>query len=526
MSKAHWERFCTSYWEEPTLGFSLDWLQMDMEPSYLEKLTRPLQAALQEMNELEAGAIANADEQRMVGHYWLRDASLAPEPALQQAIEDAKQHVQTFANAIHQGDIKPEKSESFKHFVLVGIGGSSLGPILLHDAMRSSQDAMQGHFVDNTDPDGIDRLVQTLGDALKETLVLVISKSGGTKETRNGMLEMKHAYEQAGLDFGRHAVAVTGEGSKLEKIAEESGMLATFPMWDWVGGRTSLFSAVGLLPAALQGVDIDALLAGAAAMDVCTRRPEPRDNPAALMASLWYFAGEGRGLRDLVVLPYKDRLLLMSRYLQQLIMESLGKEFDRDGRPVHQGLTVYGNKGSTDQHAFVQQLREGPSRFFVNFIEVRKDRSGPSIDVEDGVTSGDFLLGFLMGTREALHQTKRASLTLSIEEVNAHSLGALIALYERTVGLYASLININAYHQPGVEAGKKAAQRFLTLQQQIVSHLKETPETAHSIIEIAAALEAQEMTQAIFYILEHLASNQRCKRYGDAPSTRTYQHMS
>src|SRR5262249_48007618 len=150
----------------------------------------------------------------------------------------------------------------------------------------------------------------------------------------------------------------------------DSGFLARFPMWDWVGGRTSELSAVGLLPAALQGIDIDAMLEGARACDAVTRVHDTRKNPAAVMALCWYWSGHGKGEKDMVILPYKDRLELFSRYLQQLVMESLGKEKDLAGNVVNQGIAVYGNKGSTDQHAYVQQLRDGRLNFFVTFIEV------------------------------------------------------------------------------------------------------------------------------------------------------------
>ena len=159
-------------------------------------------------------------------------------------------------------------------------------------------------------------------------------------------------------------MAVTGEDSKLDNVAKSEGWLTTFPMYDWIGGRTSELSAVGLLPAALQGIDIQAMLDGAKEMDEATRVHHLRQNPAALLALSWYFSGDGRGEKDMVVLPYKDSLLLFSRYLQQLVMESLGKEQDLDGNTVYQGIAVYGNKGSTDQHAYVQQLREGVPNFF------------------------------------------------------------------------------------------------------------------------------------------------------------------
>src|ERR1044072_2451518 len=170
----------------------------------------------------------------------------------------------------------------------------------------------------------------------------------------------------------------------------------------------------------------------------------------------------------MVVMPYLDRLLLFSRYLQQLVMESLGKQLDLDGRRVEQGLAVYGNKGSTDQHAYVQQLREGVPNFFVVFIRVLES-GGAAQEVEPGVTAGDYLHGFLLGTRTALYENERESMTITVPRVEARTVGALIALFERAVGLYANLVGINAYHQPGVEAGKKAAASVLALQAKIVS---------------------------------------------------------
>ena len=164
----------------------------------------------------------------------------------------------------------------------------------------------------------------------------------------------------------------------------------------------------------------------------------------------------------MVVLPYKDRLVLFSKYLQQLVMESLGKEHDLDGNVVNQGIAVYGNKGSTDQHAYVQQLRDGVNNFFATFIQVSKSRDTPDFEVDPGFTSGDYLQGFLRGTRKALADKGRESITLTISEVSAFSLGLLVGLFERAVSFYASLVNVNAYHQPGVEAGKKAATDFLT----------------------------------------------------------------
>ena len=229
---------------------------------------------------------------------------------------------------------------------------------------------MEVHFIDNTDPDGIARVLARLEGKLGETLVI-----GDEQERRHAGHAQRHDHgggrlPAAGLDFAKHAVAVTQAGSQLDKQAVAEKWLARFPMFDWVGGRTSELSAVGLLPAALQGIDIDAMLAGAAACDVGDAGAYDAANPAALLALMWYRATNGKGEKDMVVLPYKDRLLLFSRYLQQLVMESLGKRLDLDGKRVDQGISVYGNKGSTDQHAFVQQLRDGVNNFFVTFMRV------------------------------------------------------------------------------------------------------------------------------------------------------------
>jgi glucose-6-phosphate isomerase len=457
------------------------------------------------MAALEAGAIANPSEKRMVGHYWLRAPQLAPTRDIADEITATVASMKDFAGKVHSGAIKGPWG-SFTHLLVIGIGGSTLGPQFVSHALGSpGADKMKVHFFDNTDPDGMDYVLAEIGQSLAQTLVVVISKSGGTIETRNGQLEVAAAFRKAGLPFAGNYVAVTGAGSKLDLQAVKEGWLQRFPMWDWVGGRTSELCAVGLLPAALQGVDIDALLAGAAAMDAVTRVPETPANPAALLALMWYFATDGRGSKDMVVLPYKDRLLLFSRYLQQLVMESLGKELDLKGNVVNQGIAVYGNKGSTDQHAYVQQLREGVKNFFVTFIDVMKDRAGAPLEVEPGITSGDYLQGFYLGTRDALSEKDRWSVTLTLTEVSPASIGKLIALYERVVGLYASLVGINAYDQPGVEAGKKAATGVIDLQKRLVAALKAAP--GKSLTADALAAQVGGDAETAYKILEHLSAN-------------------
>ena len=503
-----WERFSKYYLELRELNFALDISRINFSDNFLNDMQHRMKKAYREMANLEAGTIANPDENRMVGHYWLRNSSLAPTSELRLEIDSCLEKIKQITADIHNGVITGT-SGNFKNFLIIGIGGSALGPQFVSDALGSpKQDKLSPYFFDNTDPDGIDRTLDLLDGQLGKTLVIVISKSGGTPETRNGMLEAQAAYQKNGISFARHAIAITGVGSKLDVVAKKENWLARLPMWDWVGGRTSELAAVGLLPAALQGICIDGLLAGAAQMDRATRIEETSKNPAALLALMWFSATNASGKKDMVVLPYKDRLMLFSKYLQQLVMESLGKEFDLDGATVNQGIAVYGNKGSTDQHAYVQQLREGVHNFFVTFIEVLKDRETDSMEIEKDVTSGDFLQGFYLGTRDALHEKGRQSLTITIQQVTPESVGQLIALFERSVGFYASLININAYHQPGVEAGKIAAAAILDLEKQVLQKLRES-DKALTVAELSIKLGLEPQKELIFKLLNRLVSNNR-----------------
>lgn len=508
-----WDRYQAQLFTDERLGFSLDVSRMDLDDAFFAAHATATQRALDDMAKLEAGALANPDEKRMVGHYWLRASRLAPTAELRALIEDTLTSIHRFSSDVHAGKLRPEAAPQFSNLLVVGIGGSALGPQLVADALGGATDRMKVFFFDNTDPDGVDRVLARLEEegGMPHTLTVIVSKSGGTKETRNGMLEAQAAYRACGLDPARHMVAVTGEGSELDRVAVSEKWLRRFPMWDWVGGRTSELCAVGLLPAALQGINIEGMLKGARTMDERTRGADARKNPAMLLALSWLKATEGKGKKDLVVLPYKDRLLLFSRYLQQLIMESLGKEHDLDGKVVHQGIAVYGNKGSTDQHAYVQQLRDGVANFFVTFLEVQKEREGSSLEVEPGVTSGDYLFGFLLGTRRALYEGGRASVTLTIDQVTPHRMGALIALWERTVGFYASFVNVNAYHQPGVEAGKKAAQAVIALQLKVAAALRGA-KAGVTAEELAGKIGAADEVETVFKILEHLAANGRARK--------------
>lgn len=484
------------------LPWWIDATQAQLDPDALEAL--PWDGAFADLEATEAGEHVNIDEGRAVGHYWLRAPELAPTLQHARAIGDARAAIVAFAEDVRTGRVHNDAGEPFTDLLHVGIGGSQLGPALVTDALASG--GLRVHYLDNTDPDGIHRVLTSLGDRLATTLVSIASKSGGTTEPRNALALVWAALRARHLQPESHTVAITVEGSRLHH--ESASWRARFPLWDWVGGRFSVTSAVGLLPAHLAGVDTDALLDGARAMDAWTRTLDWRDNPAALLAGTWFLAGDGQGRRNLVILPYADRLVLLSRYLQQLVMESLGKRKDRQGRVVHQGLTVYGNKGSTDQHAYVQQLRDGRDDALVCFVQVLQ-AGGPDPDLDDGVTAGDHLQGFLLGTRRALSAGGRPTLTLTIPEVSAYTLGGLIALFERAVGLYASLIDVNAYDQPGVEAGKQAARAILDLTQQVRAALKNGPATP---ADLGQTLSADPIE--LLYVLARLARDGRVLRTG------------
>ncbi len=497
-SDVQWDRFGKLLWFNDHLGFWLDISRMDINKNDFEKLRPAFDKAFVAIKALEEGSIANQDEKRMVGHYWLRTPSISPTIEISNLINNETEKIKEFSKSILSGEIKTDKGFDFTDVLWIGIGGSSLGPILLVESLQELNQGLSFHFLDNVDTFGISKTIKSLGHRLSSTLFVVVSKSGGTPEPQICMDQARFHLEKAGYDWSSRAVAITMKNSALDQKACNEKWLRRFDLPDWVGGRTSITSAVGLLPISLVGADVNKFLAGASKMDEVTRSPHMSSNPAALLASAWYSSGKAKGLKDMVLLPYSDSLEVFSKYLQQLVMESLGKRLDRQGNIVNQGIAVYGNKGSTDQHAYVQQLRDGIDNFFTTFIEVLADNDLPEINDR---LPGDFLSGFLQGTRLALTESNRQSITITIREFNEYSLGALIALFERAVGLYAELIDINAYHQPGVEAGKKAAAQVLLLQNNIETLISD--KNIHTVDSISESLD-NSSKESVYNILRKL----------------------
>jgi len=204
-----WERFQKYYTEFPKLGLAVDLSRMNVDDAFFAAMEPRMQKAFADMAALEGGAIANPDENRRVGHYWLRNPSLAPTPEISREIEETVTRVKDFAAKIHAGAIHGAGG-NFQNYLLIGIGGSALGPQFVAHALGNPKtDRLKPFFFDNTDPDGMERVLATIGTELNRTLCIIISKSGGTKETRNGMLIAEDAFKRAKLDFGQHAVAIT-----------------------------------------------------------------------------------------------------------------------------------------------------------------------------------------------------------------------------------------------------------------------------------------------------------------------------
>lgn len=472
-------------------GLEVDLRRLQL-PGNLDSLYGPLfDRAIEQMVRVESGEPVNIDENRVVGHFWLRNPDIAP-PGYGDQIREAWKNIEAFVNQYFAG-----AKRCFDNVLWIGIGGSALGPQMIYHALREAGTRPRMFFFDNTDPAGFRRTLDEIAEygGLSHTLVVTVSKSGTTKETLNGLAVTQREFDGNGLSLPSQAVAVTVKGSQLYESA--ATWLGRMEIWDWVGGRTSLFSAVGLLPAMAAGFDWRALLAGARTMDDATRGRELNGNAALSLAAAWHHLVQHHGLRNMVVLPYSDRLEWLGRYLQQLVMESIGKNGE--------GITVYGNKGSTDQHAYVQQLREGRADFFVTFVRML-DSGVSDWEVGKGRTTGDYLLAFQEGTARALSQVGRPSLRITLNALNARSLGALIALYERAVGFYAAIAGINAYHQPGVEAGKKASDSILKLQDAVLELLSRSGDP-QSVKQLAS--EARGDEDLVYDILHRLAVQQR-----------------
>lgn len=362
--------------------------------------------------------------------------------------------------------------DRFENILVLGIGGSALGGIAVTGALLTpywnmlSEEKRNGlpkiFFLDNIDPDSMTGLLDFLD--LEKTLVNVITKSGDTAETMSQFMIVKDRLEkELGDNYRYNIVATTDKRTGiLRQIAEQEGY-KTFVVPDDVGGRFSVFSAVGLLPMALVGIDIDAVVNGIKDMDLALKNTDIKENIAAQNALIHYLMDTKKGKNLSVMMPYSSRLKYVSDWYVQLWAESLGKNKDKKGNDVHVGPTPIKALGATDQHSQIQLYNEGPNNKLINFIRVEEFDS--TLDIPNifeytginylaGKTINQLLNAEADSTRVALTDYGRPNVTISIPKVDAYHIGQLLYMFEVQTAIAGELYHINTFNQPGVEQAK------------------------------------------------------------------------
>ena len=361
----------------------------------------------------------------------------------------------------------------FEYFVVLGIGGSALGPSMaftalchLHynDLPKSKRRGPKFFVEDNVDPVRMKELLDVID--VTKTCFNVISKSGATSETMAQYLIISDLLTKAGVNIKENVIFTTDAArGNLVKISDELGGVKRYILPDGVGGRFSELSPVGLLPAAVLGIDIKALLKGAAYMDKLCKSADFRRNPALMCATLQYIAmQDGKNIG--VLMPYSDNLRYVSDWYAQLWAESLGKNVTLDGQPCHVGQTPVKALGVTDQHSQVQLYTEGPYDKVVTFLSVGSYKektpiphgceSIPDVSFLGGHTMEELIQAENKATAYALTKAGRLNYTINLPAVNEFTLGQLLYLFELQTAYAGAMFNIDTYNQPGVEAGKKA----------------------------------------------------------------------
>ena len=364
--------------------------------------------------------------------------------------------------------------KKFKYFVVLGIGGSALGPIMAFNALKHlhynelSDEKRNGpkfYVEDNVDPVRMQALLDVIEP--EKTCFNVISKSGATSETMTQYLIIADILKKKGVNLPDNIIFTTdaNRGNLIKIDNSYGGKFKKYVLPDGVGGRFSEMCPVGLLPAAVLGIDIKAMLAGAAYMDELCAKGEISSNPALACAVLQYITmNQGKNIN--VLMPYSDNLKLIADWYCQLWAESLGKAVDYDGNTVNAGTTPVKSLGVTDQHSQVQLYTEGPYDKVITFISVGKYATEMPIahgceDIPDvgflgGHTMQELIQAENKATAYALMRAGRLNYTINVPEINEFTLGQLMYLFELQTAYTGALLNIDTYNQPGVENGKKA----------------------------------------------------------------------
>lgn len=363
---------------------------------------------------------------------------------------------------------RQESEGKYDHIVVLGIGGSALGIKAIRDVMMQKEDRDKLRVIDNVDPDFIDENIRDLD--LGRTMFVVITKSGGTSETMSLYFAMREMIEKAGLEHNEHFVFITDpEKGLLRELVGVTGV-KSFEVPPNVGGRWSVLSAVGLVPAALAGIDIKSILEGAKQMRDSFLDTKQMGNMPFLMAK-YQIGNYSAGRAINVVIPYSNRLFRFGEWYAQLLAESTGK-IGKDGNGV--GLTPVTALGATDQHSQLQLYAQGPDDKQFQFISVRdfeNDLNIPLMESDavkekfgflDGVTFGRLLNVELLGTMDSLIEVDRPVMEIALDRVDEVNLGRLFMLFEGATALLGEMLEIDAFNQPGVERSKILTKEYLT----------------------------------------------------------------
>ncbi len=362
--------------------------------------------------------------------------------------------------------------DRFENVLVLGIGGSALGGNAVCEALlkpywnlltpEQRENLPRIFFLDNIDPDQINGLLEILD--LKKTLVNVITKSGSTAETMSQFMIIKQKLEEElGENYRRNIVATTDQNvGILRQISNEEGY-KTFAVPDDVGGRFSVFSAVGLLPFALVGINIEELMQGVKDMDLALKNTDIRHNIAAQNALIHYLMDTQKGKKLTVMMPYSSRLKYIADWFVQLWAESLGKNENLNGEKVNIGQTPIKALGATDQHSQIQLYNEGPNDKIINFIRVKNFDTTleipqifefTGIGYLGGKTINNLINAEADSTKVALVDYQRPNVSIILDKVDAYNVGQLLYMFEIQTAITGELYNINTYNQPGVEQAK------------------------------------------------------------------------
>lgn len=459
-------------------GFKLMYATERVTEEVIENLTGLAKEAnaLEKMKSMQEGSILNKiegfpSEERSVLHTAMRDffdnpqtAKIASEAA--QAEKEELEKLKVFLKKI-------DSENRFSNLIMIGIGGSNLGPEAAYRALHYLQKPhRKAFFISNVDPDETTRVLKEVN--LKETLVLVVSKSGSTLETKTNYHFMLKKFQDAGLDPQKHFIAMTGQGSPLD---DKSQFLECFYSWDFIGGRycTSAMYGAVLLSFTL-GFDVFwEFLRGANSMDKAALNPHVRDNLPLMLALLSIWDHNFLGCPTIALIPYSSALSRFPAHIQQLEMESNGKHIDRHGIRVdfETGMIIWGEPGTNAQHSFYQLIHQGTPIIPLEFIGFKESQFGDDAIIE-GTTNQEKLLGNLFAQAIALATGKsdsnpnkqfegnRPSRIIFGEKLTPFAMGSLFSLYENRVAFEGFIWDINSFDQEGVQLGKVLANRVIS----------------------------------------------------------------